>query len=99
MPSSAQLESAYVTYAPAVRRLLLRRGVNESDLDDLVQETFVTVHRLLPSFEGRSSLSTWLHAVAWRVAANHRRRQRRMRVGGMRDVAAEPSDMDSQRER
>jgi RNA polymerase sigma-70 factor, ECF subfamily len=88
-------ESLYSTHAPRVRRLLRDHGVTASDLDDVLQETFVTVHRLLPSFEGRSSFSTWLHAVTWRVAANHRRRQRRTVVRGGLDVAAEPSDEPS----
>jgi RNA polymerase sigma-70 factor (ECF subfamily) len=66
MAASTQLEALYLAYAPFVRRARLRRGVHPSDLDDLVQETFVTVHRLLPGFEGRSSLSTWLYSVAWR---------------------------------
>jgi RNA polymerase sigma-70 factor (ECF subfamily) len=75
--SPANFESFYAAYAPLVRRILVRSGVSQPDLDDVVQETFVTVHRLLPEFEGRSSLQTWLHSVAWRVAANHRRRARR----------------------
>jgi RNA polymerase sigma-70 factor (ECF subfamily) len=72
----ANFEDFYVKYAPLVRRLLARRGVREPDLDDVTQETFVTLHRLLPGFEGRSTLETWLHSVAWRMAANHRRRAR-----------------------
>ncbi|MET0387539.1 MAG: RNA polymerase sigma factor [Polyangiales bacterium] len=94
MPSPAQFESVYAGYAPAVRNLLLRFGVRESDLDDLVQETFVTVHRLLPSFEGRSSLSTWLHSVTWRMAANHRRRRRRTVTSGVVDVADATEELE-----
>lgn len=99
MSAPAQFEAVYQAHTPAVRRFLHRFGVRESDIDDLVQETFVTVHRLLPSFEGRSSLSTWLHAVAWRIAANHRRRQRRTVTGGLVDPpeAAEELDLDADR--
>jgi RNA polymerase sigma-70 factor, ECF subfamily len=79
--------------------LLRAQGVTSSDLDDVMQETFVTVHRLLPSFEGRSSLSTWLHSVAWRVAANHRRRQRRTLVSAGLDSVAEPSEQEAALER
>lgn len=65
----------YAEHAPFVRRALMRRGVRAEDLDDLLQETFVIIHRLLPTFEGRASLETWLHSVAWRVAAGHHRRR------------------------
>jgi RNA polymerase sigma-70 factor (ECF subfamily) len=85
-------ESLYSVYTPVIRRLLRSQGVRASDLDDLLQETFVTVHRLLPGFEGRSSISTWLHAVTWRVAANYRRRVRRTVVSGGLEVAAPPDE-------
>jgi RNA polymerase sigma-70 factor, ECF subfamily len=67
----------YVKYAPLVRRMLVRRGVRHGDLDDVLQDAFVTIDRLLPEFEGRSSVETWLHSVTWRVAANHFRSARR----------------------
>ena len=68
--------SIYARHAPLVRRLLMRRGVRADDLDDVQQETFVTIHRLLPSFEGRASLETWLHSITWRVASSYHRRAR-----------------------
>jgi len=51
-----------VVYA-AVRSVL----GNRSDIDDAVQEAFIRIYRGLPSFSGRSSLSTWI----WSVARNH----------------------------
>jgi RNA polymerase sigma-70 factor (ECF subfamily) len=63
----------YVKHAPLVRRLLAQRGVRSSDLDDVLQDAFVTINRLLPEFEGRSSIETWLHSVTWRVASQHLR--------------------------
>lgn len=79
--------SVYTEHAPLVRRLLTRRGVRADDLDDVQQETFVTIHRLLPSFEGRASLETWLHSVTWRVAASYHRRTR-----GRHEVPGDTSD-------
>jgi RNA polymerase sigma-70 factor (ECF subfamily) len=64
----------YQRHASFVRSVLARSGVRSTDLDDLTQETFARVHRLLPAFEGRSSIKTWLHAIAWRVSVEHRRR-------------------------
>jgi len=31
--------------------------------DEVVQETWIAVHRALPKFEGRSSLQTWLYTI------------------------------------
>jgi RNA polymerase sigma-70 factor (ECF subfamily) len=75
----------YMKYAPLVRRVLAQRGVRPSDLDDVAQDAFVTINRLLPEFEGRSSVETWLHAVTWRVAASHLRSARR------NDVPSDPA--------
>jgi RNA polymerase sigma-70 factor (ECF subfamily) len=77
MPQPTEsFERLYAKHQALVRRLLLERGVPVSDLEDVVQETFVIVHRLLPEFEGRSSIETWLYAIVRRVAANHRRKRR-----------------------
>lgn len=56
-----------------VRRVLRRCGVAESELDDAAQEVFLVVHRRIDDFEGRASETTWLYAVAVRVASTLRR--------------------------
>ncbi len=45
-----------------------------ADLDDMVQEVFLQVHRSLPHFRGQSKFSTWLHRVAVNVVLMARRR-------------------------
>ena len=56
-----------------VRRVLRRCGVAEGELDYAVQEVFLVVHRRIDDFEGRASETTWLYAVAVRVASTLRR--------------------------
>ena len=63
-----------VAHASYVGRSLRYLGVPEADLEDAAQEVFVVVHRRLGSFEGRSSLRTWLYGVCVRVASARRRR-------------------------
>lgn len=57
--------------------VLRRLGVPERDVEDLLQDVFVIVHRRLGDFEDRSAKSTWLYAIAVRVYWNYARRQRR----------------------
>src|SRR5687767_5895670 len=45
-------------HARYVWRTLRHLGVADADLEDVCQEVFVTVHRKLPEFEGRSKLRT-----------------------------------------
>ena len=37
---------------------------DEQDAEDVLQETYMKAFKALPTFEGRSSLSTWLHRIA-----------------------------------
>jgi RNA polymerase sigma-70 factor (ECF subfamily) len=59
-----------------VARLVVRLGARSADLEDLVQEVFVQVHRSLPDFRGQSRFSTWLYRVTVNVVLMHRRSQR-----------------------
>lgn len=36
---------------------------DEQDAEDVLQETYMKALKALPTFEGRSSLSTWLHRI------------------------------------
>lgn len=37
---------------------------DQQDAEDVLQETYIKALKALPTFEGRSSLSTWLHRIA-----------------------------------
>jgi RNA polymerase sigma-70 factor (ECF subfamily) len=77
MPGSGDapnLRTIFDEHARYVIRTLRHLGIKEADVDDVAQEVFVTVHRKLPEFEGRSKLRTWLYAICLRVASDHRRR-------------------------
>lgn len=74
IPSFAQIYDEYFEFA----WMMLRRfGVRGAHLEDAVQELFIVVHRRLGEFAGRSSLKTWLAAIAWRVASEERRHESR----------------------
>lgn len=61
-------------YAPFVWRVLGRLGVHQADLHDASQEVFLVVHKRLDSFEGRSSVKTWIFGICARVGAAFRRK-------------------------
>lgn len=41
-------------------------------VEDAAQEVFLIVNDKLPTFEGRSKLSTWIYAITYRVGMNYR---------------------------
>lgn len=74
---SAEFEAIYREYFRFVWRSVRRLGMDGFVVDDVVQDTFLVVHRRLGAFEGRSSTKTWLYGIVRRVVADYRRTQRR----------------------
>lgn len=70
-------DEVYAAHARFVWRVLRGMGVREAGIDDAVQDVFIVVHRRLAEFDGQSALSTWLFAIAYRVACDHRRKHKR----------------------
>jgi RNA polymerase sigma-70 factor (ECF subfamily) len=98
--SAADFDTVYSLHVGFVWRVLRGMGVSEAAIEDAVQDVFVVVHRRLHEFDGRHSVRTWLFAIAYRVAADHRRRQRRAHVRAqeplheqLRDRAPSPADV------
>ena len=77
---------------------LQRAGVRDADLEDALQEVFVVVHRRLDSFDGSSKVTTWLFAIALRVAAAFRRKahvRREQQTDEVPDVADAAFDAEA----
>ena len=58
-------------------RTLRRLGVSASDLEDLVHEVFLVLHRRWEHYDPTFPLRPWLFGIAFRVASAHRRRAAR----------------------
>ena len=55
-------------HSPTIYRLGLRLMGNEAEAEDIMQETFINAFKAIDSFEGRSSLGTWLYRIAHNAA-------------------------------
>ena len=51
---------------PAVYRFLVHLTRDVHQAEDLAQETFAAAWQQMASFQGRASLATWLHRIAYR---------------------------------
>lgn len=53
---------------------------NQEDALDVVQESFIKVHRYLGNFEGNSSFYTWLYRIVTNLCIDHLRKNKRHRA-------------------
>ena len=60
-------------YYARIYAFLRRLSGNEADGADLTQRTFSRVWQALPGFGGRSSVSSWMHGIAYHVYVDWRR--------------------------
>jgi RNA polymerase sigma-70 factor, ECF subfamily len=70
---NAVLARLYVAHAAAVRAHLARLGLSPADAEDLCAEVFVVAQRKLSTYQGASSISTWLLGIARKLASDQRR--------------------------
>ena len=69
------MQALFARHRTPVYRWLLRFVSNETLAEDLLSEVFLDVWRKAASFEARSSVSTWLLAIARFKALSARRRR------------------------
>jgi RNA polymerase sigma-70 factor (ECF subfamily) len=85
--SEACAELIRAHYQPVYRFLVyLTRDVHQAE--DLTQETFAAAWEKIRTFEGRATLATWLHRIAYTKFIDAQRAQRR--AGGMLERLSSP---------
>ncbi len=73
-------------YQLRVSKLVSRFLRNQSDVPDVVQESFIKAYRALPNFRGESAFYTWLYRIAINTAKNHLVAQSRKNPANSIDV-------------
>ncbi|MCX7185961.1 MAG: RNA polymerase sigma factor RpoE [Methylophilaceae bacterium] len=58
-------------YQRKLGRLLSRMIRDQSEIEDVVQESFIKAYRALPNFRGDSAFYTWLYRIGINTAKNH----------------------------
>lgn len=72
-------------------RLAYRMTRNIEDAKDISQEAFLRAFRGLATFDGRSSLSTWLYRITVNLCLSHLRQNRPTSEGEMHEIYPDPS--------
>ncbi len=79
-------------YSDQIYRLALKMLASPQDAEDVLQNTFLKALQALPSFEGRSSLSTWLYRIAVNESLMILRRRQRPEV----QIATDDESVDGE---
>lgn len=88
----AAFSELFRRHASMVSALAYRMLGRTPDLEDVVQEVFIQVHRSLGDFRGQAKFSTWLHRIAVNVVLMHRRRARSRPVLASAEEGGEAPD-------
>jgi len=63
-------------YSPRIYAIAFRLMQNDEDAEDVLQETFIIMLNKLDTFQGKSTLYTWLYRVATNVALGKLRKKK-----------------------
>lgn len=74
---TAAFNELFARYAPLLERVLRRFGPSKDQLADLVQQTFLQLHRARNDFRADCELRPWLMTIAFNLAREQLRRTRR----------------------
>lgn len=70
------MELLFRAYAARLKAFFRRHRMSEEEAADLLQETFIKVHRAAHQFAGQAKASTWLWTIARHCLLDHVRARR-----------------------
>jgi len=82
-------ERLYQQHGGRMKSIACNLMGNTSDAEDAVQESFLKVYRNIRSFQGQSSLSTWIYRILVNTCLDLKRKQRRQNLP---ETAGSPED-------
>lgn len=98
-------ESLLRSLLPPLRAFVARRGVARSEIEDVVQEILLSIHRARHTWRAERPFDPWLWAVARNAVTDALRREGRERLrrvepaGGIDDAALTHAGSDTERAR
>ena len=83
-------ERLYQQHGGRMKSIACNLMGNTSDAEDAVQESFLKVYRSIRSFQGHSSLSTWIYRILVNTCLDLKRKQRRQ---ALPEIASSQDDI------
>jgi RNA polymerase sigma-70 factor (ECF subfamily) len=92
MVTKPTTDSIWTRLSADLRQFICRRVSDDHVADDLLQETFVRVHRNLPSLQEADRLAAWVYQIARNVIHDHHRQATKTTLALVDDPADEMDD-------
>src|SRR4051794_2149187 len=74
MTTQPTTDAIWTRLSADLRRFIRRRVADDHLADDLLQETFLRVHRNLPTLHEADRLAAWVYQIARNVINDHHRK-------------------------
>ena len=81
-------------YTDRLHNFLFRYTHNHHDCEDLVQETFLRVHKSKHSYERIAKFSTWMYTIALNLAKSLYKKKNRMQTVSIHKDETDPNDYE-----
>jgi RNA polymerase sigma-70 factor (ECF subfamily) len=81
-------------YKDRLHNFLYRYTHNHQDCEDLVQETFLRVHKSKQSYERIAKFSTWMYTIALNLAKSMYKKKQRMHKVSIHKDERDPDDFE-----
>lgn len=81
-------------YTDRLHNFLFRYTHDHHDCEDLVQETFLRVHKSKHSYERIAKFSTWMYTIALNLAKSLFKKKHRMHTVSIHKDEADPNDYE-----
>jgi RNA polymerase sigma-70 factor (ECF subfamily) len=88
-------EELYRTQSPKMKSIAMNLLGNSHDAEDVVQETFLKIHRGIRYFKGQSAFSTWTYRILVNCCYDLRRRLVRRQETPEQDLVPENETFES----
>jgi RNA polymerase sigma-70 factor, ECF subfamily len=88
-------EELYRTQSAKMKSIAMNLLGNRHDAEDVVQETFLKIHRGIKHFKGQSAFSTWTYRILVNCCYDMRRRKVRRQETPEQDLVEEDETFES----
>ncbi len=74
-----EIEKIIVEYTVRIKHFFLKKGFQNEDLEDLIQESLLEIIKSIDTYKHKSTLSTWIYAICQNIYRNNIYKKERFR--------------------